>query len=238
MPKVIPPTWDNPKWQFPRHYKPLTLESFDVFKRTKKGDRDLTKMYEAIGKCMTQWSMAENALAGIFSALVHPEHVFHNPSKNAAINALGILISPRTKAEVIGEAAHHALTGMTVLKKRVNNHLKCVQKASARRNEIAHGVVCHIKGYGFALVPHIENPRKINKNPKFEAGNFILDGSWKYKYRSRDIERYSERFTLLFYETFNLAVDVETELRSLIEKRKQSLARHIKATNLSGQPRD
>ena len=39
MPKVIPPTWDNPKWQFPRHYKPLTLESFDVFKRTKKGDR-------------------------------------------------------------------------------------------------------------------------------------------------------------------------------------------------------
>ena len=155
MPKVIPPTWDNPKWQFPRHYKPLTLESFDVFKRTKKGDRNLTDIYESIGKCMTQWSMAENTLGRLFSALIHPEHVFYTPSKTAASNALGVLISPRTKVEVIGEAAHHALKGMTILNRRVNNHLKIVAKASARRNEIAHGIVVQIKGYGDEAIPAI-----------------------------------------------------------------------------------
>ena len=155
MPKVIPPTWDNPKWQFPRHYKPLTLESFDVFKRTKKGDRNLTDIYESIGKCMTQWSMAENTLGRLFSELIHPEHVFYTPSKTAASNALGVLISPRTKVEVIGEAAHHALKGMTILNRRVNNHLKIVAKASARRNEIAHGIVVQIKGYGDEAIPAI-----------------------------------------------------------------------------------
>ncbi len=227
MVTITPPSWEHPKWRFPRHYRPLRRESFDHFKRTKKGDKSKEALYESIGRAVTQWSMIDTAVCRLYSALILPGQRRDMPQLQAVENSLGPIISTQTKLKVIKEAMHSRQLPRT-LDKRLNEHLKILDAAAIRRNEIAHGIVSHIKGYGFILSPHIRNTGKINKNPDYTNRHGlhpVLDPLWKFRFRSRDINRYSDRFTYLFCETWNLAVDVSDELDALHKERLERSAR-------------
>ena len=154
------------KLEFPADYAPLTLIDFNVPKRAKRGDPDISTIYEAIGRSLSQWEMNEVALAQIFSALIHPQYTFYGPSITATQHVFGVLVSPRAKFDVVREAAHDTLyLNLRDLHDRIIDNLKIMSKASERRNEIAHGIVSSFSEFGHALVPHDHNPRKINRHP-------------------------------------------------------------------------
>jgi hypothetical protein len=118
-------------------------------KRLAKGDPDPNKIFQAMGSALNSWEIAEVAFAYLFSDLAHPTGY-----GTAARRAYGSVIAARGRREMISAAAEtfFHLFPDKELEREFDEYLAIYQKAMARRNEIAHGVVHTPRGKsGFYL---------------------------------------------------------------------------------------
>lgn len=205
------------RFTLPDNYTPLNLKDFDIPPKPTKGNKTPNAIYTAVGRSLSQWEATENTLVRVFVSLIHPEPVFYGPSHTATMHVFGALASPRARIDVIREAAQESLVNQN-LSKSLNEILKILERASTRRNEIAHGQIAHFAKFGHALIPHLHNPRKLNRRP-----NGPLD-FWTYRYTSREINSFAEKFIRLYKETWNLYADIHHELRTFVEKSRRRAA--------------
>jgi hypothetical protein len=150
-----------------------------------KGNKGPEAVYAAVGEALSIWETVEEHLAHIFSVLIG----LRRPS-TAAVRAYGSLTTFRGKSEMIAAAAEvyfhdHPDEG---LQQKFNDALKAAIGFSARRNEIAHGIVQQLKkapnqSLGFFLRPPFYNSSKV----KWGFGPI-------YRYDSKTIKAFQDGF--------------------------------------------
>jgi hypothetical protein len=164
--------------KYPKDKRPLPTpkarRSWEAPEPPKQGDQKADTLYSAIGLALSNWSRLENTMAHIFISLVSD-----NDSEPAA-RAFGSVMTFRGRIEMIESAAEAYFFLYPEdfgIKKRLADWLDEAAKFSARRNEIAHGIVqentrpihsLHLEHHIAAMhttVPHI--------SPKYPLG-FVL----------------------------------------------------------------
>src|ERR1700730_5165556 len=103
------------------------------------GDASEDITFTSVGRALTRWEEFEVVFASLFSALVAAED-----NNAAAIRAYGSVITFRGSAEMVKSAAevNFSLFRNSALEKDFRAFVnELTNHASARRNEIAHGVV-------------------------------------------------------------------------------------------------
>lgn len=174
--------------------------SWDVRPRQKKGDPIPDPLFQSVGVALTQWERLESRLAELFDALVTGAE---SPTKSnrSAFLAFRSVSSSSARTELVTEAAPRALLEWPELRDRSSNFLLAVSRFGARRNEIAHGMVCSLGEHGFYLSPNNVNRNKWSK-----------EGAAKYQYTSDDVFYYAEEFG-------KLRVECEDLVTSIFERR-------------------
>jgi hypothetical protein len=164
-----------------------------------EASEDIT--FTSVGRALTRWEEFEVVFASLFSALVATED-----SNAAAIRAYGSVITFRGRAEMVRAAAEVQFSlfrnsalekGFRAFVNELTNH------ASARRNEIAHGVVRVtpiIKDYTvvpqYFLYPpyYASNKLQLNRIDSSDGRQM----AWyepKYIYSSVEINQFARSFS-------------------------------------------
>jgi hypothetical protein len=168
------------------------LNPWDQLPAPQKGDDSEDITFCSIGRALTRWETLDIYLAILFSYLVG----IFTPSAIRAYGSLGTfsgklaMIREAGKAFITLENAEHIQTDFDKL-------MNLSEKYSARRNEIAHGIVISYSQEmffhqqdkeGFVLVPNYHNAKKqtlvINQ----------MAGVPKFVYSSKEIDHYKDRF--------------------------------------------
>jgi hypothetical protein len=167
------------------------------------GDASEDITFTSVGRALTRWEEFEVVFASLFSALVATKD-----NNAAAIRAYGSVITFRGRAEMVRAAAevHFSLfrncnsaleKGFRAFVNELTNH------ASARRNEIAHGVVRVtpiIKHYTvvpqYFLYPpyYASNKLQLNRIDSSD-GRQMARYEPKYIYSSVEINQFARAFS-------------------------------------------
>ena len=196
----IRPTWENPKWQFGSGYEPLTTELFRLPPIPAKGNKSPRPVYEAVGEVLSTWNETEHRLVLLYGILIQSQTL-------AAYRSLAALLSLNSRLDVIDAAAEQCFQGgFQPILKQLRAHIRVVKIASSRRNEIAHGTVERINGWGWGVLPYMFHPRKTpigGPNPL----------NWRYRYTAAQLNDFTMLFDTLHKATFNLTTDVDDEIQ-------------------------
>jgi len=160
-----------------------------------RGDASADILYAAVGRALSQWEQLETNLALCFSAFVGAS------LKDGAVLAYGTVTAftgRRDMVKVAFEAfparSHEKIAPFKDILNRAGNF-------SARRNEIAHGIVTRLTveqvDNGCYLLPPLYN---TNKQRKFA----VTAGFGDYAYTSSQISEYTQHFGDLANETGSL----------------------------------
>lgn len=172
---------------------------WDVLPLAAHGDQEDSILYEKVGRALTQWENLEGTLGRIFGALcgarMHDE---------GAVRAFGVVAASSARLDMI-EAAFAVFPGRE--KEGISAlpaQLKRVGNYSARRNEIAHGVVSGFTENGafrgYYLVPAYYNSRKRSplrsdiSTPEEAKAALLAHGLGKYAYNSAQVDAYRQAF--------------------------------------------
>jgi hypothetical protein len=162
----------------------------------KIGDPDETPLFEAVGRALTTWETVEIECARLFAVFVATKrkYTYHDP----AVRAYGAIIGAVNRKNMLEFAAEPFFARRPKKKasfqKRSADLIKEYIEFSARRNEIAHGLVRRIfitrkggnpKLVGIYLIPSFFNPKKFKK------------GELTYAYVSGDVIYYKQEFDKL-----------------------------------------
>jgi hypothetical protein len=165
------------------------------------GDASEDITFASVGRALTRWEEFEVMFAQLFSTLVSKED--HSA---AAMRAYGSVITFRGRAEMVRAAAevHFMLFPNTDLQKTFKAfYNQVINHASARRNEIAHGIVrpfaSVVNGQftrSFMLFPpyYAANKNEINR---IELRDDVIQVMWqtgKYAYSSVEIDKFAKGF--------------------------------------------
>lgn len=190
-------TFQRPLVEFPRG-------AWDRPGLNNAGARTADEIYIWVGRALTVWENTEFSFAKIYGLL------FGNNSA-AAERSYGVVTSTKTKKEMLKQAAlfFADTRGDSFPTEDFSRLLEYYDQASARRNDIAHGVVMSIsldsETQGYFLVPssYISKANEA-RDAKFwkrvsevsSADPFAVFGQ-KYRFSNHDIERITTMFQLL-----------------------------------------
>lgn len=231
----------------PRPKKPSTppsLKPWDQFPWLPQGEEKQETIYLAVGHALHSWELLECQLARAFGALVQSK-------EEGALRAYGCVASFSARSDMLTmvfdcypESHDPTVTGFPKL-------LEEAKKFSARRNEIAHGVVQSFRfrdtssreGYfreptdrGFYLVPPWYGSRKqtslrARQKRFFEemSGLDQVTQNWppfeKYAYTAAQIDIYRTRFEELTERLWPIADRLFAITTDLLEK---TINQHIR----------
>jgi hypothetical protein len=169
-----------------------------------QGDDYDGPIFEEVGRALTAWESVEENFAIVFA-------IFLGTSSSTATRVYGALSGFPVKLVVLQEAAGGAFreaNAGTDVKAAWNLLTSHYQEASNRRNEIAHGQVRRtiwLKGeepppgipegahdFGWFLMPRHNSPKKTHPfwdGKEHEGVDFV-----KYRYTSRDLHVFTDRF--------------------------------------------
>lgn len=180
---------------------------YDVAPLSDKGDPEDGALYEAVGRALTQWETLEGILAEIFGLLCGA-----NLREGGAIRAYGVVSAFTGRKDMLDAAFEVCPLKEGAEAATLPALLKRAKMFSARRNEIAHGVVLGVTDKaifrGYYLVPAHYNSRKRNPvfpdQPDFaDAISQMIFG--KYAYTANQIDGYREQFFHLTSDASRIA---------------------------------
>jgi hypothetical protein len=167
-------------------------QPWDIPPHTEQYDTSADFVFNAVGRALTKWEIAEQACARLFAIFVgaHQDSAEMTP----AVRAYGSVVSFNGRCEMLRSAAEayfaeHPHKG---LETDFRSLIGECQSYSARRNEIAHGTVVALmdgetdQRLGFVLVPNFYNPKK-----------YSLERKLTYQYSSKEILFFAGRFAVL-----------------------------------------
>ena len=166
-----------------------------------KGDASADPIFLAVGKALSSWETVEGEFASIFSSFLSAEHW-------GAQRAYGIIVGNRARREMLEAVAELFFRFRKVssddrkLFKLVMEHF---QKASAIRNNIAHGYVTSFmmdgNDRGTFLVPPQYNSTKttafVMRDHTAPGEDISSVMGIDYRYTSGDIDGFSGKFRAL-----------------------------------------
>lgn len=191
--KSAPPTF---RWEL------AMVERFDRLPRELTGDSDPHGLFYAVGSALSGWEKLQQRQARLFGQLVMSR-------RGAAEAAYGTVTTSTARKDMVLIAAHRVLAGRDdALYQEIKHAVESTDKLSARRNEIAHGVVWQFqtqkRDIGYYLIPPYYNTRKsIRRNniQKDRSGESIdaHDDEWLFDelsfcYTSSQINYYEDAF--------------------------------------------
>lgn len=176
----------------PNHpWNPLPVET--------KGDFEPETLYASVGRALSAWEMAEGMLGRIFALLCRAEF-------QGAERAYGVVSSFSGRRDMLEQAFESFPGRDEPIVRDLPALLTRFQQFSARRNEIAHGVLWYFSGLGGGqggtgcyLVPATYNSRKRMAPEVFNALRPMTeDVPWhaalKYAYTSSQVGYYGRQF--------------------------------------------
>src|SRR5262249_38067236 len=135
---------------------PMAKQPWDIPDAPESGDATNDITFRAVGAALSTWEWFEGNLSLAFSYLLEGDY-----GNVAAIRAYGSVETFRGRANMIEEAAEVYFKRATdaQLRSSIEQLLKKSRNLCARRNEIAHGIVC---------------PYFIPQNGKNERKGYVL----------------------------------------------------------------
>lgn len=185
----------------------MTINPWNVQPLTSLDDSK-EKTYASIGHALSEWEYLELQLSAYFGFFCGG----HDPI--IARRAYGCVISFQGRAEMLRAAAEAYFNRYSDddLSKRFSDLVNSTNRYSARRNEIAHGIVMPLfhdnndgQGYrqrGWALVASEYATKKNELLPLSDLG--FQDTRFTYAYSSKEIEHYATQFIALGKEAIAL----------------------------------
>jgi hypothetical protein len=168
-----------------------------------QGDDSPDTIYCAVGKSLSAWGLLEDQLATVFAIFLGVS----GAGMTAATRAFGSIIASNSRADVLFAAAeaHFAVHKDPALRDAFNRLMKRYKKATARRNEIAHGVVLGLARAGYASIFYYDTGCAALPNGFRDEGYYLFPSSYAtrkrtvdhypdYWYSSSDIGHYTEQF--------------------------------------------
>lgn len=156
-----------------------------------RGSQSHDDLHRAVGAALSAWEHGELHLALVFSHIVGD-----GAHSEAAFRAYGSAVAFSARADMVAAAADQAFNNhpeREELEPKFRQAIGLMRRASARRNEIAHGAVfayCTLPSRpdapGYCLFP---GQYATNKRP--------LSGEPKYIYSAEQIDAYREGFESL-----------------------------------------
>lgn len=166
-----------------------------------QGDVDEDDLHIAVGRALSQWEYFEGWLGLLFGYFINPLE-----QSEAGARAYGKIVSFSARRDALSAAADvyfqtHLDDGLEAQFRAV---LKIADRASKRRNDIAHGAVFPLKllnsrssAVGYCLLPSIYNSNRRD-----------ITGEPRYAYTSSTINRFGDQFKA----TLTPALDVLLEI--------------------------
>ncbi len=165
------------------------------------GDADERDTYAAVGHALSRWECLETSIALCFSAIVG---ALMNQS---AMRAYGTVASFSGRRDMVKAAFdvfelrdHPKVAPFAPLLNRAGNF-------SARRNEIAHGVVTRVTVDNVPQGSYLVPPRYNSNKHKYREPISML-GLGDYAYTAAQIHEYAQHFHDLHIEASRLSVDI------------------------------
>lgn len=182
-------------------------EDFHPLPPEPNGDKSKTPIFTAVGQALNSWEHVEGQIASLYGALLGTSIPI------GAIRAYGAIATFNARQSMVNAASaalfHHRKND--ALRDAVKYILENVCKdASARRNEIAHGIVIKRAGRGgssggYFLTAGLYS--SLKRDISFEA---------KYEYSSRQIKIYAQLFdkiSISVTQLTNSVLDFQVSLK-------------------------
>ena len=177
-----------------------------------KGDADADSLHLVVGRALTAWEHAESSFAHLFGTIIRPTR-----NSYAARRAYGSITSSlgrRQMLEAVGAVFFRnfpnveAQDNMKVLLMHYND-------ASARRNELAHGIIGSDRdddgGFlGYFVVPSTWTSKKR-----------ALDSAISYRYSCKEIHEKKNSFNELGGRAIAVADQIDAVFQSSPEKHRE-----------------
>lgn len=165
-----------------------------------KGDTSADPIYNSVGIALTAWEGVECAFAFIFSRFM-----FGGPNLSSAERVYGSIMSPGGRRDALMASSETFFHWSKVSDEHKDDFKALIahhHKASALRNDIAHGMVFCNPELGFYLLPA---PYNSGKNKDFFIyASSTLDSAkpqmldlHAYAYTAEDVNSISEKFVRL-----------------------------------------
>lgn len=168
--------------------------------RAAKGSANSVEVHAAVGAALSQWETVETLVSALFAL------VSGAPNSRAAQRAYGTIGGVRGRCDALRAAGdiffneiHKDAVGWESFNELLHNY----QKASERRNDIAHGVAI-TEMRGAFLAP----PTYATKKIKLIPPQTDSVEAWAYAYSADDITALRAKFT----ELTKVVVDYQTAL--------------------------
>jgi hypothetical protein len=163
------------------------------------GDESEDTLFASVGRALTGWEQFEQALARLFATLV-------GSRSYAAIRAYGSVIAFRGRSEMVKAAAsaYFHENPNRLSQKRLSDLLNLAGRYSARRNEIAHGLLTPLatamqnpmrKGYVLCPPDYATNKTEMmSLTAGMPVGRSLRWMAPGYAYSSVEIDTFGQRF--------------------------------------------
>lgn len=178
----------------PKQKKVPQSNPWDIPSLPEKGDEADSLTYEAVGRALSAWESFELELSRIFGALIGAHE-----GLLAAMRAYGSVVAFRGRAEMVAAASEvfFLVHANEKLEGDLASLMKLAKNYSARRNEIAHGIVLEFAQFaaereGFCLGPpaYATNKQELTSL----ADGLIIRNAARYCYTSRELNNFRDRF--------------------------------------------
>jgi hypothetical protein len=183
----------------------LDSKTFHPIPLAESGDRGRVILYSSIGRVTTAWETCDQHFADLYSVFLgHPQSV-------GVLRAYGALPTFSVRKRLIDAAAesHFYFHPKKALSDEYNRIMKLADNASARRTEIAHGVIFQTSiAPGYFLGPPLHSTKK--RGFDYEAS---------YRLNSVQMKGLVKNMRLFRREVYDLTGAILEQLRSLSPKR-------------------
>ena len=167
---------------------------WDIPALPKLGELSSEAIFTAVGKALSQWEYFEGYLGEVYCYLIG------SPSQTSpAMRSYGCVTVNATRSEMIRTAASaYFITNNIQHIADLNVMLNKARHFSARRNDIAHGIVQPftqphgITPQTFALVPSRHSAKR--KRLELNLGTNKYDAVYEYAYTSNEIKYFGNCF--------------------------------------------
>lgn len=173
-----------------------------------KGDWSESALYESVGRALTNWERFEHELANLFAAFLSPS-LYRLP----ASRAYGSVISFQARANMVQAAgdAFFLIEPNPQQEADFESILNLARGYSARRNDIAHGVVGQYASpagrvRGLALLPaeYATSKHEFRKDVDLKRSPGAIATRPKYAYTTAEVRFFSGQFQQLVRPTYRL----------------------------------
>lgn len=174
-----------------------------------RGDASVDPIFHAVGLALSQWETAESALADLFLILCECD----NASSHTAIRrAFGSIESSGGRRKALEEAAEVYLGhyGADPSTKPFKKLISTFERASGRRNDIAHGrahaLAVDNQPLGAFLFPAPYNTGRNSLFPAVDNSDPFSVTTGKYRYTSATVIGFANKFGELTMKIFEYMV--------------------------------